>query len=89
MSAHAQKEVGEFVSELRAVAEFADENESLRKENRNFRIRLESGKVRYNNEEINEISRKIFGATMEYHKGKPEAKKEEKQKEETDDKKEK
>lgn len=89
LSAHAQKEVGEFVSELRAVAEFADENESLRKENRNFRIRLESGKVRYNNEEINEISRKIFGATMEYHKGKPEAKKEEKQKEETDDKKEK
>jgi hypothetical protein len=89
LSAHAQKEVGEFVSELRAVAEFADENESLRKENRNFRIRLENGKVRYNNEEINEISRKIFGATMEYHKGKPEAKKEEKQKEETDDKKEK
>lgn len=92
LSAHAQKEVGQFVSELRAVNEFADENEALRKENRDFRIRLENGKVRYNNAEINEISRKIFGANMEYHKGKPETEEEkkengqkgEKQKEEQD-----
>jgi hypothetical protein len=92
LSAHAQKEVGQFVSELRAVNEFADENENLRKENRDFRIKLENGKVRYNNAEINEISRKIFGANMEFHKGKPETKeekKEDKQKEESDGRKEK
>lgn len=73
LNAHSQKEVGQFVSELKAVGEFADENETLRKENRNYRIRLENGKVRYNNEEINEITRKIYGASMEYHKGQPES----------------
>ena len=91
LSANAQKDIGDFISELRGVSDFADENDKLRTENRDFRIRLENGKIRYNGQEINEISRKIFGANMEFHKGKPEAQEEAKtkEKEESDGKKEK
>lgn len=69
LATHSDKEIGEFIGELKAVSKFAEENESLRRENRDFRIKLENGNIRYNNNELNEITRKIFGAPMEYHKG--------------------
>lgn len=70
LSAHAQKEVGQFIAELKAVHDYADENEDLRHENRDFRIRLENGKVKYSNREINEITEKLYGERLEYHEGK-------------------
>lgn len=85
LSAHAQKDVGAFVAELKIVSEFADENEDLRKENRNYKIRLDNGKIRYNNEEINEITKKIFGEKYEYHKGQSGGDKKESKKEEKED----
>ena len=83
LSSHSQKEVGAFISELKTVSEFSNENDSLRKENRDYKIILESGKVRYGAEEINEITRKLYGANLEFHKGKApeETKKPEKEEE--------
>lgn len=88
LTANAQKEVGEFVSELRLVAQFADENEDLRRENRDYKIRLENGRVKYEGKEINDITEMIFGKKFEYHKGgeTEKAEKKEKKKEERDDK---
>lgn len=86
MSSHTQKDLAQFVQELKTVSEFADENERLRKENRNYKIMLENGKVKYNNDEINDITEMLFEKKFEYHKGKgTEEKKEKKEKEETKD----
>ena len=83
LSSHSQKEVGAFISELKTVAEFSNENDSLRKENRDYKIMLESGKIRYGAEEINQITRKLYNANLEFHKGKaPEETKKPKKEEE-------
>ncbi len=88
LSAHAQKEAAQFYSESKTVLEFAEENNDLRRENRDYKIRLENGRVKYEGKEINDITEMIFGKKFEYHKGgeteKPEKK--EKKKEEKDDK---
>ena len=85
LTANAQKEVGQFVSELKLVSQFADENEDLRRENRDYKIRLENGRVKYEGKEINDITEMIFQKKFEYHKGTETEEKKEKKKEEKKD----
>jgi hypothetical protein len=86
LTANSQKEVGQFVSELKVVSKFADENESLRKENRNYKIQLENGRIKYEGKEINDITEMLWSRKFEYHKGaETEEKKEKEKKEEKKD----
>ena len=85
LTAQAQKEVGQFVSELKLVSQFADENEDLRRENRDYKIRLENGRVKYEGKEINDITEMIFQKKFEYHKGGEAEERKEKKKEEKKD----
>ena len=92
LSGHYTKDAADFLSEEKAVLEIAKENESLRKENRNFRIQFTTGKRKVGYEEVNDITRKLYEAELEYHagsiepeEGKPEKNPEKKEKKEDED----
>ena len=77
-----QEDEYELMAQMKAVGQFSDENEVLRNENRDLRISVDNGRVRYNNTELNEISKKLYGSYLEFHPGIPEPGKDKEEKKE-------
>ena len=85
LSGHYSKSAAEFLAEMTAIFEISEENEGLRIENRNFKIKYETGKLKVGYEELNALTKALHGAEFEYHSpsvndtqaSKPEDKKEE------------
>ena len=87
LAGHYTKSVMDFLAELKGIIEVARENEALREENRNFRIKMSTGKLKVGYEELNGITKELYGEEYEFRAGKidPEdEKKEKKEKKEED-----
>ncbi len=52
---------------MTAVFEISEENEELRVQNRNYKIKYETGKLKVGYEELNALTKELHGAEFEYH----------------------
>ena len=67
LSGHYSRDAAEFLGEMTAVFEISEENEGLRVENRNYRIKYETGKLKVGYEELNALTKQLHEAEFEYH----------------------